>query len=470
MKPTSLPVRPSRVAATALLLAAATSFAASASRSACTPTPASGDLVSQAADALSARVDAAHPFALANWDVRWWQRRRVWITLAASNEGDAPTQVLPQMVVDARPDGSAALALPGLPLAVPAHGRATQRLAIHVPDDARTLGVRTLVATPAQPVAIAFALECSDSRYDAGELAPAVAPLLDEAVKTYFDGLVDPLSDPAGAADVARRLSSGAQDDVDVAWTLRGLMQAVHDDHGWFALPGEALPARRTLVTRAPELALLDDGTAVVRLHALDTSSAPAALQWAAALHDGIAALAARHPRAWIVDLRDHDGDAPWPALAALATLLDGPMVGAFVNGQGRQEWIVERGAVRIAGGPALVDLQAPPEPGFRGPVAVLLGPGTRDAGEDVAVALRGRADTRFFGTPTAGFPLQGMQAHRLADGSTLAVLETRAADRTGVVHREPLEPDTVLRDADAVAPLPQPVRDWLHDAMAGGR
>jgi len=460
----SSPLRLLRAAMAALLLAASAGAVAGASRSPCTPKPVSDEPKSQAPDALSVHVDAARPLALANWDVNWWQRRRVWVTLAASNEGDAPTQVLPQMVVDARPDGGAMMALFGLPLALPAHGRATQRLAIYVPDDARTLGVRTLVATPAQPVAVSFTLECSDSRYDPGEFAPAVAPLLDEAMKTWFNGLVDPLSDPNATVDLARRLSSGAQEPADVAWTMRALMQAVHDDHGFYALPGEALPARPALVTRAPELELRGDGTAVLRLHALDTTSAAAALAWATSLHEGIAAVAARHPRGWIIDLRDHDGQTPWPSLAALSTLLDGPAVGHFASRRGTQEWIVERGAARIAGGPALVDTQPPPEPDFRGPVALLIGRGTRDAGEDVAVAFRGRPNTRFFGAPTAGFPQQGVQPHRLADGSTLGVLEVRAADRTGVVQREPIEPDTPLRD-DAAAPLPQAVLDWLYES-----
>jgi hypothetical protein len=460
----SSPLRLFRAAIAALLLAASAGAVAGASRSPCTPKPVSDEPKSQAPDALSVHVDAARPLALANWDVNWWQRRRVWITLAARNEGDAPTQVLPQMVVDARPDGGATMALFGLPLALPAHGRATQRLAIYVPDDARTLGVRTLVATPAQPVAVSFTLECSDSRYDPGEFAPAVAPLLDEAMKTWFNGLVDPLSDPNATVDLARRLSSGAQEPADVAWTMRGLMQAVHDDHGFYALAGEALPARPALVTRAPELELRGDGTAVLRLHAVDTTSAAAALAWATSLHEGIAAVAARHPRGWIVDLRDHDGQSPWPSLAALSTLLDGPAVGHFASRRGTQEWIVERGAARIAGGPALVDTQPPPEPDFRGPVALLIGRGTRDAGEDVAVAFRGRPNTRFFGAPTAGFPQQGVQPHRLADGSTLGVLEVRAADRTGVVQREPIEPDTPLHD-DAAAPLPQAVLDWLYES-----
>ena len=468
MTPKRAPVPNRFAAATAtLLLAAAASAAGTSTRAACTPRAADGAVVSQAADALSVSLDAAHPVAVANWDVRWWQRRRVWITLDADNRGDAVAHVLPQMVVDARADGGAAVALLGLPLAVAPHAHATQRLAVYVPDDAKTLGVRTLVAAPMQPVAVSFALECSDARFDLGQFAPAVAPLVDEAVKTWFNDFVDPLSDPRAALASVRLLTSGAQDSLDVVWAMRGLMQSVRDDHGFIVGAGEPLPARPALVTRAPEFELRPDGTAIVRLHPVDTGADAEALAWANTLHDGIAALASRHPRAWVVDLRDHDADSPWPAFAALSTLLDGPSVGAFVSRQGKQEWIVERGMARVAGGPAIVDLQSPPEPGFRGPVAVLIGPNTRDAGEDVTVALRGRAHSRIFGSPTAGFPFSGVVVHKLSDGTTLGVLETRAADRSGVVQRLPVEPDTLLPPEVSLAAMPQPVVDWIDGERA---
>ncbi|MFL6697811.1 MAG: S41 family peptidase [Vitreoscilla sp.] len=428
-----------------------------------------GDVASQTADALSVSLDAAHPIALANWDAGRWQRHRVWIALEASNLGDAPAQVLPQMVVDARADGGATSVLFGVPMAVGPHARATQHLAIYVADDARTLGVRTLVATPAQPVTVSFALECSDARFDVGQFAPSVAPTLDEAVKTWFNNFADPLSDPARAVEAVRVLASGAQDADDVVWTVRGLMQTVHDDHGFVVGPGEPVPARGTLVTRAPEFELRADGTAVVRLHAVDTRVDAQALAWATALHDGIAELAARHPRGWIVDLRDHDADSPWPSLAGLSTLLDGPAVGAYVSRHGTQDWIVERGVGRIAGNPPLIDLQSPPEPGFRGPVAVLIGPNTRNAGEDVTVAFRGRPHTRFFGAATAGFPISGVKVHRLSDGTSLGVLETRDADRTGVIHREPVEPDTVLKEAALPGALPPEAAQWVLDERQGG-
>jgi carboxyl-terminal processing protease len=461
-------VRHRHAVAVALLLACSLPPVLAASRSPCTPRPASDGVPSQSADALSVNLDAAHPIALANWDAGRWQRHRVWIALEASNVGDAPAHLLPQMVVDARPDGGASSVLFGVPMAVAPHARATQHLAIYVSDDAKTLGVRTLVATPAQPVAVTFALECSDARFDVGELAPAVAPTLDEAVKTWFNNFVDPLSDPGAAVETVRALSSGAQDASDVAWTLRGLMQSVRDDHGFIVGPGEAVPTRRTLATRAPEFELRADGIAVVRLHAVDTSADAGALAWATALHDGIAGLAAHRPHAWIVDLRDHDADSPWPSFAGLSALLDGPVVGAYASRHDKQDWIVDRGVARIAGEPALVDLQTPPEPPLRGPVAVLIGPDTRNAGEDVTVAFRGRPHTRFFGSPTAGFPILGMRVHRLSDGTTLGVLETRDADRTGVIHRLPVEPDTLLKAGALLDALPSDALEWVLDERPG--
>ena len=444
--------------------ALASSDAAAGVRNACALHPASGDVMSQNADALSVDLDAAHPAPLANWDVRWWQRHRVWIALEAVNRGDAPADVLPQLVIDVRADRGAALALRGTPMTIAPHGHASQRLSIYVPEDTLTLGVRMLSADSRDTVRVTFSTECSDSRFDAGEMSPAVTPLFDEALRIYFNGFIDPLTDPRASFEAARKLGSGAQDGSDVAWAMREAMQVLGDLHGYVVGPGEAAPVRRVLVTRAPEFDLRQDGTAVLRLHPVDTRAEADALAWATTLHDGVATLAARHPRAWIIDLRDHDADTPWAAFAGLSSLLGGPAVGAYVSRHDVQDWIADRGIARVAGGPALVDVQAAPEPPFPGPIAVLIGPGTRNAGEDLAVALSGRARTRFFGSVTAGFPLSGVRERRLSDGSLLGVLETRAADRKGIVHRLGISPDSTLAPEAVGVAVPQEAVDWVLD------
>ena len=70
-------VRPRAALVAAWLLACNLAPAVAAVRSPCVPRPAAGDVKSQAADALSLSLDAAHPAALANWDADRWQRHRV---------------------------------------------------------------------------------------------------------------------------------------------------------------------------------------------------------------------------------------------------------------------------------------------------------------------------------------------------------------------------------------------------------
>ena len=108
-----------------------------------------------------------------------------------------------------------------------------------------------------------------------------------------------------------------------------------------------------------------------------------------------------------------------------------------------------------------------PPAPTLRGPIAVLTRPNTRNAGEDVTVALHGRARTRFVGADSAGFPILGARVHRLSGGTSLGVLETPDADRTGLVQRLPAEPDAPLPPAAALDATPQAPIDWLLEEQS---
>lgn len=440
-------------------------------RAACTPRAAPGDVASDQADARGAAVTSARPVGLANWDVRPWQRHRLWITVTAANRGDAPTSVLPEIVVDLRRDGSSAHSLVGDPLVLAPHAGAATRMTMYVPDDSKTLGLRLHgpVGAPAGiDVAATFAAECSESRFDLGEMPKSAAALLDEALALYANDVADPLPNGRQAFDDVRLMATGAQDSGDVAWAMRGMMTAIGDDHSTMLPPGPQPAPAAPAAPRAPSVDRRPDGTAVLQLFAVDLHSDAERLAWARDLHERIAAVAATRPRAWIVDLREHQGRDMWAPLAALSGLLDGPSVGAFVTRQGREEWIVDRGAARIAGGAAMVDLELPPEPPFTGPIAVLLSEHTTNVGELVAVAFEGRARTRFFGAPTKGFPDSGVHAHALSDGSTLRVLDTRDADRNGVVYRESVTPDEPLDASVHTDAIPQAAVDWVRDQHAG--
>ena len=165
----------------------------------------------------------------------------------------------------------------------------------------------------------------------------------------------------------------------------------------------------------------------------------------------------------WIVDLRQDTGGNMWPMLASVAPLLGDGTAGSFVALDGtRQDWTLSGGTPADAGEtyPYLRN-SAPTAGGGTAPVAVLTGQQTASGGEAIAVAFRGRPDTRSFGAATKGVPT-ALGAYRLSDGADLLIMELLDVDRTGHVYSSPLQPDQ---------PTPDPAVDaavtWLHQQPA---
>ena len=82
-------------------------------------------------------------------------------------------------------------------------------------------------------------------------------------------------------------------------------------------------------------------------------------------------------------------------------------------------------------------------------PAAVLLGPATASSAEIVAVALRGRPETRSFGAPTRGLTA-GNRIFTLADGASLVLTVAATSDSVGRVYAGPIEPDQPVASADS--------------------
>ncbi|MFF4410231.1 S41 family peptidase [Streptomyces sp. NPDC001262] len=164
----------------------------------------------------------------------------------------------------------------------------------------------------------------------------------------------------------------------------------------------------------------------------------------------------------WVVDLRQEDGGGMWAPLAVLGRVLGDGDVGMFVGPDGKKSvWTVEDGNPRD--GEASWGSGAPvahPD----APVAVLTGKATASAGEAVAIAFRGRPDTRFFGQRTLGLPT-GNNAHRLSDGAVLILTEGKDADRTGRIYNGRISPDEEIPDGgrDAL----EAAKDWLLSQRA---
>jgi hypothetical protein len=157
----------------------------------------------------------------------------------------------------------------------------------------------------------------------------------------------------------------------------------------------------------------------------------------------------------WIVDLRSSGVGSTWPPLAGIGSLLGNGTTGYFIDAANRATpWGYTNG---------LAWLQSPAQDlaffdmplRLRAPdarVAVLTDIGIAGPGEALAIAFRGRPDTRSFGTPTCGLSTAVSQIS-LSRGGTLGVEASVMADRTMKKYGGAIEPDELVPDPGEVVP-----------------
>ena len=157
-----------------------------------------------------------------------------------------------------------------------------------------------------------------------------------------------------------------------------------------------------------------------------------------------------RHPCGWIVNLDGDDGGNGWAMVLSIGPIIGAGHVFGLTTRKGFTGWASYRaGDISGLGQSFHAPLRVPaitPSP----PVAVLTSPNTASGGELVAVAFRGRADTRSFGFETYG-ATNGPQIFRLADGGELFFGVNYFVDRRGRVYQHSIKPDvTTYRDQAA--------------------
>jgi carboxyl-terminal processing protease len=181
------------------------------------------------------------------------------------------------------------------------------------------------------------------------------------------------------------------------------------------------------------------------------------------------------HPAGWVVDLRGNVGGNMWPMLAGIGPLLgEGDHLGEFFTVDGHSVWRYRNGVVTD-----ILNGKEDPYPAVEGApyklegtphVAVLIDRGTGSSGEAIAIAFRGRPNTRFFGDHTAGVSTVN-ETFALSDGATIWLTIGVQADRTGKQYLEGLAPDESIQSGDKVLPddqdpVLQAALQWLLRAQ----
>lgn len=263
--------------------------------------------------------------------------------------------------------------------------------------------------------------------------------------------------------------AQAAQKPSDTYDAIRFALRTVGHGHSSFFDPKqvkEVIEAPPDSSFQGPEARSLGDHVAYVSLPAVQGSDAV----YERYVRQGREAVAKTdRPGAcgWVVDLRGNHGGNMWPMLAVAGPVLGDGKVGMFMDPDGKKyPWTIQNGSPRENGKPFDWGDSAPVA-NPAAPVAVLTNGRTASAAEAVAVAFRGRPQTRSFGEDTYGVPT-GNNDHRLSDGAVLVLTEVKDADRTGRSYDAPISPDEEIptmklrsgADGDQVL---QAAKNWLR-------
>jgi carboxyl-terminal processing protease len=248
----------------------------------------------------------------------------------------------------------------------------------------------------------------------------------------------------------AHAAAADAKSPADTYPAIRLIIKELGEKHTVFITPDQAKAqstGKSTNGTKPPIFLLPDgerlaEGVGVVRLYGFSGSQEQARLYsdyGQAKIRD----FQERGICRFVIDLRPNTGGNMYPMIDAVSALLDDGLLGTFEDAAGNfTPWILKGGTATI--GPITA---SPPSPTGQAtktfPVAVLLGPVTASAGEYTAMSFKGRANTRFFGTPTAGY-VTANQPMPLSDGAVIIMTGARGIDRTGKKYVDVVEPDEI--------------------------
>jgi carboxyl-terminal processing protease len=230
-----------------------------------------------------------------------------------------------------------------------------------------------------------------------------------------------------------RAMAKDARDSIDVYPAIRAMLAKLGDHHSFLLdATRSRVMATEGIPSSAPVIASRPGGIGYIDMPGYSGTDRVASRAFAASMVGAISKTASDARCGWIVDLRRDGGGNMRPMLAGLRPLLGAGNLGSFRGPAGQSQ--VFYAGIRMDPVPTGPDLSA-------ARVAVLTGPHTGSSGEVVAVAFRGRPNTRSFGAATAGLS-SANTGFALPDRSMIFLTTAIDVDRNGHAYGGKLVPD----------------------------
>lgn len=289
--------------------------------------------------------------------------------------------------------------------------------------------------------------------------------------------------------------AAGAQSPLETWDAIRLALKEIGDGHSFLQLPKElrekedALrktakpetpPAEIKLPSpyiprRRPEGFLEKSGGCAVGRVVVPLYPKQKGDDFATALNKLIAEYDGQSVCGWIVDLRGNAGGNIFPMLAGIGALLDEGDTNFALDAEGRKTAFFYKdgqSGLREPGGKETVVTKitgAAYRVKKRLPVAVLIDKGTASSGEGIAIAFRGRKNTRFFGTRTMGVSTSN-EGFLLSDGANIVLTTGVGMDKNGRKYFSGIAPDVEAAGGETVLPADEDPVIKAALAWIGGR
>lgn len=153
----------------------------------------------------------------------------------------------------------------------------------------------------------------------------------------------------------------------------------------------------------------------------------------------------------WILDFRLNTGGNMYPMISGVSDFLGtSGKFGSFVTAAGKKdgEWILKNGNIYIDSNQVLNrgKLKKPIKKDI--PLVLLISSYTASSGEMTAIAIIGRAKTKVFGEPSAGYTTTN-QGFKIDNNSGLNLAVGFVTDRTGKLYNDSIKPDITIWGGD---------------------
>lgn len=228
-------------------------------------------------------------------------------------------------------------------------------------------------------------------------------------------------------------------------------MLKLEDSHSKFFSPKQVeayLLGYRKTGQQFPEMksAMLEGGYAYVQLPAFASFNFEEWDEYVKTFWNKIAELESKHPKGWIIDVRDNEGGMFAPMYAAISPFLNQSKVIGWKDGFGKYVFMNFKNGKFYENNLARYQFRLGDQKIkiAKVPAVILINQGTGSSGEFAAISFVGQKNVSFVGTKTTGLT-SANQEHKLADGAFLVLTEGNTVDRNKKEYAEVgkgLQPD----------------------------